>query len=112
MKKKRNAMVDAVNDRIDHRLQDLCNMPILKVVQVCFIVILPDGAAELVTYGEDQDQVRELDQHFRTILERMGCDIPTLIQTEWPALTVYMSGNRQRSTDELYRRCFVENNLK
>ena len=40
-----------------------------------------------------------------------------LMRDVFPAIAlkvnkVYTSGNRQRSTDELYRRCFVDNNLK
>ena len=40
-----------------------------------------------------------------------------LMREVFPAIArkinkVYTSGNRQRSTDKFYRRCFVDNNLK
>ncbi|XP_014669372.1 PREDICTED: uncharacterized protein LOC106810507 [Priapulus caudatus] len=107
---KKNALVETVIHKVSGRLKDLDSSPVLKAMQVFFLVNLPESAADLATYGEDE--VATLCDHFRARLERMGCQVDELIQTEWPALKAHMQRNRQHSTDDLYRKCFCCNNLK
>ncbi|KAH3859518.1 hypothetical protein DPMN_102335 [Dreissena polymorpha] len=91
-------------------MNDLDTSPVLKAMQVFFMVNLPDTEVDLATYGEDQ--VKALCEHFKVDLERMGCQLEHVTSTEWPALKAHMFRNKTRSTDVMFKKLFTDQNLK
>ncbi|XP_060562819.1 zinc finger protein 862-like [Ruditapes philippinarum] len=107
---KKSLLIDAVINHISGRLQDLDTSPVLKSMQIFFMVNLPESATDLALYGEQE--IGTLIQYFNPLLCRLGCQTDAIKDTEWPALKAHMSRNRQKSTEVLHKIIFTDDNLK
>lgn len=85
---KKIALLEPVTDHATGRLRDLETSPILKAMQIFFMVNIPESEADLAVYGEEQ--ITTLCEYFQGHLERMDCQVDA-IQAEWTALKAHMS---------------------
>ena len=93
-----------INTIFLERVEDL-ESPVMKSMKIFFLENLPEEKEKLSTYGEIE--ISTLCNYFKDHLERVGCQVDKLINTEWMTLKLHMHSRRKTDTKSFYKRIFT-----